>query len=198
MSQAANADGKLFFGGRLHSVNSLVLLGNGIAFAIQVVLLLMFGSFADFGSWRPWILILWTVVSVVIGCVPPALTRPDQWISAFWLAVWGIVAYNIAYTFYLATFPGLARQTPTIRAKMQEYLAGRISREEYDRYDSLKRNELSNLALYMNGVGTVFISLVGAGILYSIKADDSISNSIWGYSLFSVWASVAFLLLALP
>ena len=198
MSQAAGPEGKLFFGGRFHTVNSLVLLGNGIAFAIQVVLLLLFGSFADFGKWRPLILIVWTVISVVIGCVPPALRRPDQWVSAFWLAVWSIVAYNITYTFYLATFPSLARQTPKIRSKMQEHLAGRISRQEYDQSDSLMRNQFSNLALYSNGLGAVFIALVGAGILYSIKADASVDNSIWGYSLFSVWASAVFFLFALP
>lgn len=198
MSQAAGEGGQLLFGGCMHSVNSLVLIGNGIAFAIQVVLLLVLGSFADFGRWRPLILMAWTAVSIILGCIPPAFHRADQWRGAFWLAVWSIIAYNITYTFYLAIFPGLARQTPKIRAKMQEHLSGRISREEYDVSDSLMRNELSNLALYVNGLGAVFIALVGAGILYSIKADDSIENSIRGYSLFSVWASVVFFIFAVP
>lgn len=36
----------------LNSVNSVVLLTNGISFAIQAVLLLFIGAWADYGRWR--------------------------------------------------------------------------------------------------------------------------------------------------
>jgi hypothetical protein len=35
-----------------HIVNSIVLLTNGISFAIQAVLLLLIGAWADYGRWR--------------------------------------------------------------------------------------------------------------------------------------------------
>ena len=57
--QAAGDAEVLHFLGRDRTINSIVLLANGISFAIQVVLFLILGSFADYGKWRPWILIFW-------------------------------------------------------------------------------------------------------------------------------------------
>jgi hypothetical protein len=37
---------------RFNFVNSIILLTNGIRFAIQAVLLLMIGAWADYGTWR--------------------------------------------------------------------------------------------------------------------------------------------------
>jgi len=59
--QAAGDSEVLHFLGRDRTINSIVLLANGISFAIQVVLFLILGSFADYGTWRPWILIFWYV-----------------------------------------------------------------------------------------------------------------------------------------
>lgn len=41
----------------LTAVPSLILDLNGIQFAVQTVLLLMIGPYADYGTWRPWLLI---------------------------------------------------------------------------------------------------------------------------------------------
>jgi hypothetical protein len=38
--------------GRVRNINSIVLLTNGISFAIQAVLLLTIGGWADYGTWR--------------------------------------------------------------------------------------------------------------------------------------------------
>ena len=46
LSQAAGDAGVLQFGGRDRTMNSIVLLANGISFAIQVVLFLVVGSYA--------------------------------------------------------------------------------------------------------------------------------------------------------
>lgn len=57
----------LTFAGTPQSINSIVLKTNGISFALQSALFLFIGSFADYGRWRPWILISWTVVSWGVG-----------------------------------------------------------------------------------------------------------------------------------
>lgn len=36
----------------LCAVNSIILLTNGISFAIQAILLLVIGAWADYGTWR--------------------------------------------------------------------------------------------------------------------------------------------------
>ncbi|KAL9614891.1 MAG: hypothetical protein Q9167_000633 [Letrouitia subvulpina] len=46
LSQAAGESGILFFAGRNRTINSIVLLSNGVSFAIQVVLFLIIGSYA--------------------------------------------------------------------------------------------------------------------------------------------------------
>ena len=53
LSQAAGDSGVLRFAGSLRTVDSIVLLSNGISFSIQAVLFLLIGSYADFGTWRP-------------------------------------------------------------------------------------------------------------------------------------------------
>ena len=179
MAQAANGDGLLEFGGRLRSVPSIFLLYNGISFAIQAALFLVLGGCADFGSWRPYILIAATIVGVALGFVPLRVNTPDQWQAAFWLAVFSLIAFNLAWNFYLATFPLLARNTPEIRAAMRDFMAGRVSREHFDRTDSMKRNELSNMSLWVNSIGTVSILLLGNGILFGQHANDTTNNSMW-------------------
>jgi Vacuole effluxer Atg22 like len=46
LSQAAGDSGTVAFIGRLRDINSVILLSNGISFAIQVVLLLSIGAYA--------------------------------------------------------------------------------------------------------------------------------------------------------
>ena len=41
----------------LGEVNSMLLDVTGILFAAQLVLLLTIGPYADYGTWRPWIMI---------------------------------------------------------------------------------------------------------------------------------------------
>jgi MFS-type transporter involved in bile tolerance (Atg22 family) len=64
--QAGNSQMLMFLGAK-RTINSIVLLANGISFAIQVVLFLIIGSFADYGTWRPWILVFWSIVAFALG-----------------------------------------------------------------------------------------------------------------------------------
>ena len=55
-----------FAGGR-RTINSIILLCNGISFAIQIVIFLILGSYADFGTFRPNILIVLSIIAWGIG-----------------------------------------------------------------------------------------------------------------------------------
>ena len=52
MSQAVGDSGLLPFAGQLRDINSIILLSNGISFSISVVILVVLGSYADFGTLR--------------------------------------------------------------------------------------------------------------------------------------------------
>lgn len=52
---------------RISLVNSTVLITNGLSFAIQAALFLLIGSFADYGTWRPYITIVFTILTWAVS-----------------------------------------------------------------------------------------------------------------------------------
>lgn len=87
--QAADDNGLLHFAGRLRSINSIILLSNGISFSIQTVLFLILGSYADFGNWRPWILIVGTVLGIATGFSWLGVSTPSKWEIGVGLYIFG-------------------------------------------------------------------------------------------------------------
>ena len=79
LAQAAGAGGVLRFAGRLRTVNSIVLLSNGLSFSIQVPLFLILRSYADFGTWRSSILIVQSVIAIAIGFAWLGVHEPSKW-----------------------------------------------------------------------------------------------------------------------
>jgi hypothetical protein len=65
----------------------------------------------------------------------------------------------------LAAFPGYARNTPTLREHAERCNAGEISRGEYDAVDGMGRNEISNIALFVSGIGEIPLIAIGVAIL---------------------------------
>lgn len=150
--QAAGDQGTLPFAGRQRSINSIVLLSNGISFAIQVVVFLVIGSFADFGTWRPNILIVLSVIAYAIGFGWLGVHTQERWHIAVGLYIVGLIAYQTTLTFWTAAFPGLARNTAEMKDRADAYVAGRLSREEYDNADTMARSRLANVAFYVQSV----------------------------------------------
>ena len=95
MYEAGGDSGILPFLGRDRTINSIVLLSNGISFAIQVILFLALGSLADYGTWRPWILIFWSVVAFGLGYGWLGVHTPDKWHIGVGLYMIGLIAYQM-------------------------------------------------------------------------------------------------------
>ncbi|CZR62495.1 related to autophagy protein (Atg22) [Phialocephala subalpina] len=149
--QAAGDGDSLRFAGRERSINSIVLLSNGVGFAVQIVVFLFLGSFAGLS------LVAWGIGFGWLGVHDPSK----------WQIATGI-------------FPGLARNTPELRQKAEEYQTGDITREEYDYADSLKRSELSNMSFYIQSLGEIVILV---GILFGLHVNASTANNNWGLSV---------------
>ena len=109
-----------------------------------------------------------------------------------------VIAYQTTLTFWTAAFPGLARNTRQLRAKAEEYTAGKISRDEYDYADTLQRSRLSNMAFYIQSVGEIFILAVIVGVLFGVNVNASEANNNYGLSVLIAFATGVWLLLALP
>ncbi|GAB7356451.1 hypothetical protein MBLNU459_g7219t1 [Dothideomycetes sp. NU459] len=188
----------LYFAGRNRTINSIVLLCNGISFAIQIVLFLIIGSYADFGTFRPNILIFLSIVAYAIGFGWLGVHTADKWQAATGLYIVGLIAYQLTLTYWTAAFPGLARNTREMRDKAQAYEDGDITRQEYDHADSMKRNQLSNMAFVTQSAGEMVILAVIVGIMFGLNVNASTANNNWGLSVLIAFASGVWLLLSIP
>lgn len=186
------------FAGRPRSINSIVLLCNGISFAIQVVVFLVIGSFADFGHWRPNILIALSIVAYGIGFGWLGVHTSDKWQVAVGLYIVGLIAYQTTLTFWTAAFPGLARNTVEMKEKADAYSAGTITRDEYDYADTMMRSRLANIAFYVQSVGEIVILAIIVGIMFSLNVNANQANNNWGLSVLIAFVSGVWLLVSLP
>lgn len=118
---------RLRFAGQDRTVTSLVLLCNGISFVIQAVLFIAIGSFADYGKFRPYILMAGTVVGVAIGFAWLGVTKAEQWEAATALYIVGLIAYNFCLSYFTAAFPMLARNLPTMRDARRKLVQDTVS-----------------------------------------------------------------------
>lgn len=62
----------------------------------------------------------------------------------------------------------------------------------------MKRNELSNMALYISGIGEIVILAISVAILYRVHSNASPEQNNWGLSILIAFGSAAWLLLAIP
>ncbi|KAH7086451.1 autophagy-related protein 22-like protein [Paraphoma chrysanthemicola] len=195
---AAGDDERLPFLGRTRTVNSIVLLCNGISFAIQILVFLVLGTFADFGIWRPNILIGLTVIAFGIGFGWLGVHTQESWHIGVGLYIVGLIAYQTTITFWTAAFPGLARSTKDVRSAAADFADGTITRDEYDFVDMMKRNEISNTAFYVQSVAEVFILAIIVGIMFGLRVNDSVENNNWGLSVLIAFATGVWILCAIP
>jgi hypothetical protein len=75
---------------------------------------------------------------------------------------------------------------------------GEISRADYDYADTMKRSELSNIALCVQSVGEIVILAIIARILWGVKVNDSTHKNNWELSILIAIATGVWLLLAIP
>lgn len=198
LSQAAGDSEVLHFAGRDRTINSIVLLSNGISFAIQVVIFLIIGSYADFGSSRPNILIVLSIVAFCIGFGWLGVHTANKWEVAAGMYIVGLIAYQTTLTFWTAAFPGLARNTAALRVKAEEYTDGKINRDEYDHADMMQRSRLANMAFYIQSCGEIVILAVIVGVLFAVDVRASEANNNWGLSVLIAFATGVWVLLAIP
>lgn len=196
--EAGGDSGVLTFLGSERTVNSIVLLCNGISFAIQVVLFLLLGALADYGKWRPWILIFWSIVSFALGFGWLGVHTSDKWPVAVGLYMVGLIAYQMCITFWSAAFPGLARNTPEMRHKAEEYEAGDIDRDAYDFADMMMRNKIFNMAFIMQSAGEIIILAILVGILFALDVNASQANNDWGLSVLIAYCTAVWVVVAIP
>ncbi|CAO1627727.1 unnamed protein product [Parajaminaea phylloscopi] len=203
-SSDCGADGqpecRLAFAGSMRNVNSIVLLLNGISFAIQAFILLTVGSAADFGRGRPWILIVATVISLGVGFGWLGVTHADQWKSAAALYVIGLVGYQVALTFWSAAFVGLARNLPIVRESARKLASSppETTAESHHSLDVMQRNRVSNVAFFVCSAGELVVLAVIQGMLAGVDANRDTETNTRALTYVVAFATGVWLLCAVP
>ncbi|KAF9234356.1 MFS general substrate transporter [Melanogaster broomeanus] len=182
-----------WFGGT-KAVSSIILVANGVSFAIMTVLFTSICSVGDYGTWGRWLLFVVTAIcwAAQYGCM--ALTSPDRWKLAMALYIIGFVSYGATLVFYGAAFPRLARNTPHSRQLHDKYEKGEMSAEEYEMEESLEKNRICNIFTVHSNIGFVATYALNLALLIPPKtANDpkvdiytlALDNSYW--VLLGIW-----------
>jgi MFS-type transporter involved in bile tolerance (Atg22 family) len=186
------------FAGQIRDVNSIVLLCNGISFALQAGMFLLIGSFADYGTWRPWITISFTLVAWGISFGWLGVETPDKWQIAAGLYIVGLIAYQGALTFWTAAFPQLARDLPEMMESEAELVSGQKTVKEHEMLDVMSRNRISNMSFVVCNAGEVVILAIMVGILKAVNSDAGTEQNTRAFSILIAFSAAAWVVCALP
>ncbi|KAJ7707361.1 autophagy-related protein 22-like protein [Mycena rosella] len=184
--------------GKVRDINSIVLLTNGISFAIQAALLLMIGAWADYGSSRPNITIFFTILAVAVSFAWLGVEGPAQWRSGVALYILGLITYQCSLTFWTAAFPGLARDLPEVKESLAEVKSGQKPFGEHTTLTSLSRNRISNMSFAISSLGEIVVLAIMVGILKGVKSDESTENNTKAFSILIAFSGGVWLLCAIP
>ena len=81
------------WGAGTKSVASVVLIANGICFAVMTVVFVIFGSAADYGGFGRWLLLFLTVICWIFQYGMATIRDPSQWPTAMVLYIVSYIAY---------------------------------------------------------------------------------------------------------
>ncbi|KAL6309818.1 MFS general substrate transporter [Sparassis latifolia] len=177
---APDASGRcvLPWGSGTKSVSSVVLVANGVSFAVMTAIFTTIGSAADYGTFGRWLLFVVTVICWAAQFASMALTSPSRWGAAMALYVVGFVTYGATLVFYAAVFPRLARNTPHSRALRERYEAGEIPAAEYEVEESLEKNRISNISTMHSNVGYIVTLALNLSLLLPQANNPKVDNYV--------------------
>ena len=145
------------------------------------------------------ILIVLSLVAYGIGFGWLGVHTGDKWPAGAALYIIGLIAYQTTLTFWTAAFPSLARNTDEMRARTDAYyVSGSITREEYEYGDMMKRNQLANIAFFVQSAAEIIVLAVMVGIMFGLDVNSSDAANNWGLSVVIAFASAVWLLVSLP
>ncbi|KAH9998864.1 vacuole effluxer Atg22 like-domain-containing protein [Russula compacta] len=175
--------------GRVRNINSIA------------VLLLAIGAWADYGTWRPNILIFFTLLGVSVSFAWLGVVDPSHWRASVLLYILGSKFYAFCFfslTFWGAAFPGLVRNLPEVQASADDVKKGYKLLDDHFRFESLARNRVSNISLAVCCAGEFVILSIMVGITKALKSDASVENNTMVLSVVIAFSGGMWLLCAIP
>lgn len=155
------ANGGSFAVSSISSISSC----SNVILQIMTLIFTTIGSAADYGTFGRWLLLVITCICWAAQFASMSLTgtfrdvkrthlvlcvdlfiEPSRWGVAMALYMIGFISYGATLVFYAAVFPRLARNTAHARELLRKYEDGEVTREEYEREESLEKNRISNIS----------------------------------------------------
>ncbi|KAJ3840571.1 autophagy-related protein 22-like protein [Lentinula raphanica] len=166
------------WGNGVKAVASVVLVANGVSFAVMTLIFTTIGSAADYGSFGRWLLLVITCICWGAQFASVSLTSPSRWGAAMALYMIGFISYGATLVFYAAVFPRLARNTPHSRALRARYEAGEIDREVYETEESLEKNRISNISTAHSNIGYIATLCLNLSLLIPLANNSKVNNYV--------------------
>lgn len=176
------------------SVSSVVLVANGLSFAVMTLIFTTIGSAADYGRFGRYLLLFVTVVcwaaqfaSMSLICKCTILrsgisihcsSAPDRWKAALGLYMLGFISYGATLVFYAAIFPRLARNTPHARELRRRLEHGEVSPETYEMEESLEKNRISNISTVHSNIGYIVTLALNLSLLIPLMNNAKVDNYV--------------------
>ncbi|KAK2459947.1 hypothetical protein APHAL10511_008032 [Amanita phalloides] len=164
------------WGNGTKAVASVVLIANGISFAIMTAVFTTMGSACDYGRFGRYLLLVVTVICWGAQFACMTLTVPSRWPAAMALFIIGFVTYGATLVFYAAAFPRLARNTARTRQLHDLYQKREIDKAEHDLGVSLEKNRISNISTMHSNIGYVVILCLNLSILLPLTKNSLVNN----------------------
>ncbi|KAL3424921.1 hypothetical protein PVAG01_04202 [Phlyctema vagabunda] len=173
----ANAGCVVAWGSGTRAVSSVVLISNGICFAVMTCIFVVLGSAADYGSFGRWLLLFLTVVCWVFQYGMMSIRDPAQWPAAMVIYIISYIAYGATLVFYAAVFPRLARYMPHVRkARDEDLKEGKIDQSQYDKIESMERNHISNISTAHSNIGYLLTLAINLSVLLPLEGNSFANN----------------------
>lgn len=200
VGQVSCGTGRCFvnFAGSPKPITSIVLDISGISFAIQVVVSLLIGAYADYGSWRNLICIISSIVSWGVGFGWLAIKSGEDWQAAAGLFICGYVAFNCSTAYFLAAMPGLVRDLPVVKASEEAVLEGRKRPEDHVQLDMVERNRVADYAFLWTSYGPVLQLSIAAGILIALNASYNTATNTNAINVIIAYTTGIWIVCAIP
>ncbi|KAH8682961.1 autophagy-related protein 22-like protein [Tricladium varicosporioides] len=175
------------WGSGTRSVASVVLIANGICFAVMTVIFVALGSAADYGNFGRWLLLVLTVICWIFQYCMMAIRHPSQWPAGMVFYIIAYIAYGATLVFYAALFPRLSRYMPNVRkAREGDLREGKISQEEYDNIESMERSHISSVSTAHSNIGYLLTLAINLSVLLPMRGNAfgnnlalCLTNSYW-------------------
>jgi MFS-type transporter involved in bile tolerance (Atg22 family) len=174
------ASGKcvLPWGSGTKAVSSIVLVANGVGFAIMTLVYATIGPAADYGTFGRWLLLVSTAICWAAQFASMSLTSPSRWGTAMALYIISFASRGLIQSFFAAPFPHLARNTPHSRELRQKHERGELPFEVYEKEKVIEKSKISSVSMFYLFFGDVVALLLNLSLLLPLKRNPKADNYV--------------------